>query len=297
MLTTYITRYQPIIEASIKDYCQRPDFLSLQPDLRDAISYSLLGNGKRIRPLLSLASFQLFSPDSNDPILPFCAAIEMIHTYSLIHDDLPAMDNDDFRRGQLTCHKKFGDDIAILAGDTLNTWAFEILSQDLKSHFTPDSILSTLYLLAQKAGYHGMIGGQAMDIKSPLQSGSLDYLQTMHQKKTGALIQASICGPALLVQASQDTLSKLTLFSEKLGLLFQITDDILDCTQSQEVLGKSPHKDSKQGKLTYVSAHSLSEAKIMAKSTQDHAISILHSLEYSTDILIEFVNYVFSRRS
>ena len=262
--------------------------------LNDALAYSLLSGGKRIRPLLCIATHQLFNANTAQ-IMPLAVAIEMIHCYSLIHDDLPCMDDDDFRRGKPSSHKQFGEDIAVLAGDSLNTLAFEVLSTQL-GHYSADSILQVIRLIASQTGIDGLIGGQILDIHGNSDSNSVDALQAIHSKKTGALFHCCILCPALLEQAPERTITLLTTFSKHLGLLFQIVDDILDVTANQETLGKTPNKDEALNKLTYVSLFGLDQAKAMAEKEALNALDCLSRLNLEkSDTLKEIVLFILNR--
>ena len=265
--------------------------------LNDAIRHSLLNGGKRIRPLLTIAANSLFSNDV-DAILPLACSLEIIHTYSLIHDDLPSMDNDDLRRGKPTCHVKYGEDIAILAGDTLNTLAFEILSTHLNS-FSDKAILTIIQMISKHMGIAGLVGGQVLDIKSSNKRLNLEHLNNLHQKKTGALIQLAISSPAYLHQVDPLVIKELESFGSHLGLLFQIIDDILDVVGNKDVLGKSPGKDQALNKLTYPGIMSLDECRDIASQEKTKALANLDHLanhhNYDTKALLAILNFTFDR--
>ena len=219
--------------------------------LFDAMRYSLEAGGKRIRPILMMATYEIFREDGRD-ILVFACAMEMIHTYSLIHDDLPAMDNDDLRRGKPTCHKVFGDAMAILAGDGLLTEAFNIISDEAHTGKWPPAVrLSVVHELASGAGAGGMVGGQAMDILSEHKEVGIDTVKFIHTHKTGALIRAAVRMGAILANASDADLRALTRYGESIGTAFQIVDDILDIEGDTETLGKAAGADDKLEKATY----------------------------------------------
>ncbi|NQY74293.1 MAG: polyprenyl synthetase family protein, partial [Candidatus Margulisbacteria bacterium] len=247
-LKTLNNTYKPILEEALQSYTTF-DITDTRETLAKAIHYSVTANAKRIRPFIALSVFKMFSQNV-EKILPFCCAVEMIHTYSLIHDDLPAMDDDDLRRGIPTCHKKFGENIAILAGDTLNTYAFEILSTELPNHYDAVKVLTVIKDLTIAFGIQGMAGGQALDLSS--NSFSHEKLVHIHSLKTGAVLRACTTIPAYLENAPPQVYQVLYRFGTHLGLLFQIVDDILDVQGTSEALGKSPNKDFKQDKLTYV---------------------------------------------
>lgn len=215
--------------------------------LQQAIRYSLLAPGKRLRPLLVVTAAEVCGGAILDA-LPAACAVEMIHAYSLIHDDLPAMDNDDLRRGQPTCHIKFGEATAILAGDALLPLAFEVLARDSK---TPVIASRSCLTLAQAAGARELVGGQADDLAGQFSQGNLEMLQGIHHRKTAALLAASLKLGAISASASNDSIEQLENFGRKLGLAFQITDDLLDFRGDQDKMGKRVRKDQNLGKLTY----------------------------------------------
>jgi len=237
------------------------------PDiLRDAVRYSLFAGGKRLRPALALGAAEIISGD-DAAALPAACAIEMIHTYSLIHDDLPAMDNDDLRRGKPTLHKVHGEAIAILAGDALLTMAFDVLSR------TKD--LRVIQEVAWAAGVGGMVGGQVLDLQSERKEISLDELRHLHACKTGALIRVSVRCGALLAEANEEQLEALTRFGEHLGLAFQIADDILDVTGEEDLLGKPIGSDEAKQKSTYPALVGLDRARQFAEEAANSAAEAL----------------------
>lgn len=284
------------IEICLKTVSTTP-FTDARATLTEAIQHSLLAGGKRIRPLLSLAVHQLFSQD-NGSMIYFACCIELIHTYTLIHDDLPAMDNDDMRRGKPTCHKQFGDDMAILAGDTLNTLAFEVLADKL-TDYNPQRVLYVIKKLAQHIGIDGVVGGQVLDIKAPQAAQTLAHLELLHHKKTGALLYCAIVLPAYLNGASTAICSQLATVAHHLGLLFQIVDDILDVTGNVTQLGKSPGKDALLHKLTYPGLLGLEGAYQHAAAVQKEAESVLDGLKETagldTAVLTAMVHYIAQR--
>ena len=244
--------------------------------LREAMSYSLLAGGKRLRPVLVLMACEACGGDS-ETALPAACAIEMIHTYSLIHDDLPAMDDDDYRRGRLTNHKVFGDGMAILAGDALLTLAFEVMARDVR----PAAVAAACCAdLAFAAGACGMVGGQVADLEAESQSASqssegggdqLAHLQSIHRRKTGRLIRSALTLGGRIAQADVATLGTLDHYGTCIGLAFQIADDVLDVTGSQEKLGKGVGKDASLGKLTYPGLIGLDRSRQMAQELIDEA--------------------------
>ncbi len=286
--------YTPIINSELKSNIIHVN--DQRQVIIDAVLHSINAGGKRVRPLLSIATSLLLSIPVTS-ILPFACAIEMIHTYSLIHDDLPAMDDDDFRRGQPTCHVKFGEDIAILAGDLLHVLAFEILATP-NAEFTAERQLSSIFHVSKAIGNDGMLGGQVLDLKHSDGVSNFDTLKSIHHKKTGALIELSVIGPALLVETAPILLKGLSDLGKHLGLLFQITDDILDETGTKEEIGKSPGKDKEQNKLTYTTLFGLEKARKMAEDEAKKATEILHifNSEY-TPLFSTLIEYLLKRSS
>jgi geranylgeranyl diphosphate synthase type II len=236
--------------------------------LEEAMRYSLLAGGKRIRPVLALATAQALGRDRAE-VLPLAASIELIHTYSLIHDDLPAMDDDDLRRGRLTCHRAFGEDVAILAGDGLYAEAFRLLLSE--QHGEPAQVLAAARELAAATGVQGMVGGQYIDVAGTAPEGAAG-LRRLHELKTGRLIAASIdCALLLGGEHKAVTIASFHAFAGELGVLFQIVDDILDVTGSQETLGKQQGSDQRLGKRTYVTEFGLQGARRLADESHDRA--------------------------
>ncbi len=267
---------------------------ALNARLSDAMKYSLMAGGKRLRPVLLMAAADSVGANGDD-FVTTGAAIEMIHTYSLIHDDLPAMDNDDYRRGKLTNHKVYGDGIAILAGDGLLTLAFEVMLRQKNADST--TLLKVVKEMSEAAGPNGMVGGQAIDLLSEGKSISMEELREMHMGKTGALFKAAIRSGAILGGATQKQLDALTLYAEKFGLAFQITDDILDVEGDEKNLGKPVGSDAKNQKSTYVTLTSLEEAKKLAIQTVDEAVSALDDFGEEAEFLRELATYLISRNS
>ncbi len=264
--------------------------------LHEAIRYSLLAGGKRIRPILTIAVAEAIgSPPAS--LLPVACAFEFIHTYSLIHDDLPAMDNDDFRRGKPTNHKVYGDGMAILAGDGLQTMAFEWCSRaDLVNDIEPYVQVQIIAELAVGSGNQGMVGGQVLDIQAENQQVELAELQNIHAHKTGKLIRASVRAGALLSGASLPQFKQLTEYAEDIGLAFQIADDVLNVTGTREELGKDANTDAERGKQTYPSFYGLEGAKKLAQECADRAIGRRASFDDKADPLRGIAQYIVSRR-
>ncbi len=277
--------YKEIFEAELKKRIEGIN--SSNQTLKDAMTYSLTVGGKRIRPVIMLAVAELLCVDLNK-VLPFAVALECIHTYSLIHDDLPAMDNDDLRRGKPTNHKVYGEAMAILAGDALLNYAYELVLRSI----TDNNSLSAGRLLALYAGAFGMIGGQALDILSENKECSEDTLYQIHDNKTGKLLLASTLIPSCL--KGNESFNELSTYGKNLGLLFQVTDDILDVTASVEKLGKSINKDQNEHKLTFVTLYGLDGAREHAKKYYDLAKDSINGFS-DNEFLIGLLDFIISR--
>ena len=267
---------------------------ALDPTLCESMKYSLTAGGKRLRPILVMAAADAIGAKGTDFIHIACA-IEMIHTYSLIHDDLPAMDNDDYRRGKLTNHKVYGDGMAILAGDALLTQAFEVMLR--QDNLSADVLLKVVREMSIGAGPNGMVGGQAIDLEAEgkQKSLSLEELKKMHAGKTGALFRAAIRSGAIVAGASDEELAALTTYADCFGLAFQITDDILDVIGDEAVIGKPVGSDERNDKSTYVSLTSLEEAKKLAADTVAEAVKALEMFGDKATFLRELVEYLLKR--
>ncbi len=280
-----------LVEQSLLEELRRTK--SLDENLMRAMEYSLMAGGKRLRPILLMAAADSIN-GAGEKFITVADALEMIHTYSLIHDDLPAMDDDDYRRGKLTNHKVFGEAMAILAGDALLTLAFEVV---LRQKDVPHEILlAVLKEISVAAGAAGMVGGQAIDLRSEGVQIDLSTLKIMHMGKTGALFKAAIRSGAILAGASTEKLNALTNYAENFGLAFQITDDILDVTGDEKILGKPTGSDAKNLKSTYVSLTSLDEAKNLAQAVVDEALNALENFGAEADFLRELVQYLVARQ-
>lgn len=260
----------------------------------DSCSYSINIGGKRIRPILLALSYYIYKEDYKK-VMPMAAAIEMIHTYSLIHDDLPCMDNDDLRRGKPTNHVVFQENIAVLAGDALLNEAMIIMMNYALGN-DGDS-LKAAHEVAMAAGAEGMIGGQVVDIISEGKKISKDELEYMHSKKTGALIKASILAGAILANAPEEDLKALNEYGEKLGLVFQIKDDILDVIGDAEVLGKNVHVDEENDKTNFISVFGLEKCNELCENLSEECIEILKRLTVNADCLIELTYTLLNREN
>ncbi len=281
------------IEGILMEYLPRQR--GYQSVIMEAMSYSLLAGGKRLRPMLMKEMFRLYGGTSK-ALNPFMAAIEMIHTYSLVHDDLPAMDNDEYRRGRKTTHVVYGEDMGILAGDALLNYAFETA---FKAFVTDpeDSLLigRALTVLGEKAGIYGMIGGQVIDVKETGNSISKNILDTIYKLKTSALIEAAMMTGAILGGASEEEVKKVEKIAEYVGKAFQIQDDILDVTSTEEVLGKPIHSDEKNEKTTYVTLLGIAEAEKEVERLSSDAITLLHQLSGENEYLEHLLMWLVHR--
>ena len=265
---------------------------ALVPRLAESMEYSLMAGGKRLRPIMVMAAADAVGARGTDFVQAACG-IEMIHTYSLIHDDLPAMDNDDYRRGKLTNHKVFGEALAILAGDALLTQAFEVI---LRQQGVPAQVLlEVLREMSIAAGPNGMVGGQVIDMLSEGKRISMEELRKMHMGKTGALFRAAIRSGAILGGASEAQLAALTTYADCFGLAFQITDDILDVVGDEAVIGKPVGSDERNEKSTYVTLTSLDEAKKLAADTVQQALEALEIFGDEAKFLRDLVKMLLER--
>ncbi len=260
--------------------------------LYEAVRWSVFAGGKRFRPALCLAVGKAFGADEKK-LLATASAIEMIHTYSLIHDDLPAMDDDDLRRGRLTCHKKFDEATAILAGDVLQTLAFQAIAED--ANLSDKIKVKLISELSQSAAK--MVDGQQLDLEAEGKKVSLEDLEKIHQNKTGAMICVSARSGAIIAEASEKELEAITIYASNLGLLFQITDDLLDETQTTEILGKTAGKDKRAEKATYPSFYGLDEARGTAQSVFRETIESLETIKKDTNLLREIAEYILNRKA
>lgn len=296
-------------EAVIAKYMPQKE--SLQRTVIEAMKYTMSAGGKRIRPILMQAVYQLF--DGNIQVIePYMAAIEMIHTYSLIHDDLPALDNDDYRRGRKTAHIVYGEAMAILAGDSLLNYAYETASKAfsmINQYSISDNVEKVreelllrrnleraMQILSQKPGIYGMIGGQAADVEltgSRLNTSQLTYI---YENKTGALIEASMMIGAILANADEREIEKIQKIAYNIGMAFQIQDDILDETATFEELGKPIHSDEKNAKVTYVTIYGIEDSEKEVERLSQEAISLLKSINKDAAFLIDFIKYLVHRK-
>ncbi len=284
------------IEKILKEYL--PEQAGYQKVIMDAMEYSVMAGGKRLRPMLMQETFRLIAGDEKaiDIVKPFMAALEMIHTYSLVHDDLPAMDNDEYRRGRKTTHIVYGEAMGILAGDALLNYAFETAASGFTTF--PEKSLQigkALQILAGKAGIYGMIGGQVVDVSSVGQSLSKEILDFIYELKTSALIESAMMVGAVLAGAEDVTVKIIEKIAKNVGIAFQIQDDILDVTSTVEVLGKPVLSDEKNEKTTYVTLVGIEKAKEYVGEISNEAISMLRDLPYENDFLEKLLTELIHR--
>lgn len=295
-LRSFLARCREIVDARLEELIPSSD--DAPCDVHKAIRWSLFAGGKRFRPALLIVSGEAFGAALESLVASACA-FEMIHTYSLIHDDLPAMDDDDLRRGLPTCHVKFGEATAILAGDALNTLAFQTIAED--ETLVAKTRVHLIRELARAAGTpRGMIAGQCFDLaaeRRAVDSFTSNELDAIHRHKTGALIVAAARAGAIIARASDAELEAVSSYAEHLGLLFQITDDLLDVTASAEDLGKTPGKDARAGKATYPALYGLEGARRRARQTYEAALSALDAINRPTAMLRAVAAFTLARRA
>lgn len=294
----YLQEKKEVVDKALENYLPKQTVKSSDEDfpssLRQAIRHSLFSGGKRIRPILSIAAYEA-AGGKGDNILPFACGLEMIHTYSLIHDDLPAIDNDDYRRGNPTCHKVFGEALAILAGDGLLTEAFRLMSEE--SSADPGVVLKIVNEIARASGLVGMVGGQVVDIESEGKEIDFRTVEYIHTHKTGALLSASVRTGARLGGCNEETLNAFTCYGEQIGLAFQIVDDILNVEGRPELLGKSTGSDLFKKKATYPSLMGIEESKKRAKELTNSAINALSPFGSDVEPLRGIARFIVLRES
>ena len=281
-------------ERILQDYL--PPVSGSQQTVLEAMAYSVLAGGKRLRPILMLESYRLFG-GSGKVIEPFVAAIEMIHTYSLVHDDLPAMDNDKYRRGKLTTHAKYGEAMGILAGDGLLTYAFETAGAAFSMTDDPARVGRAIQVLARKAGIYGMLGGQVIDVESEGKPGmTLERITQIHTLKTAALMESSLMIGAILAGATEYQIGQMEQIARSVGIAFQIQDDILDVTSTQEVLGKPIGSDARNAKTTYVTLQGMDASVQEVKRLSREAVDTLRQIPGDTLFLEELIRMLTMRK-
>lgn len=290
MLAERVAGIEEIIEKAL------PADITLQQTIAEAMEYSLMAGGKRIRPLLLLETYHLFGGDDGPTVYPFMAALEMIHTYSLVHDDLPAMDNDEYRRGRKTTHVVYGEDMGILAGDALLNYAYETAVRGVMQ--MPDSMrgIRALEILSAKAGVYGMVGGQVVDVELTGKAMNEQQLEFVYRLKTGALLEAALMIGAVLAGASEQDIQSMERAGCLVGLAFQIQDDILDLTSTAEELGKPIGSDVRNEKTTYVSLHGMDAAQRAVAAYSEEALGILAQCSGQNPFLEELITSLIHRK-
>ena len=288
-----LTKRTDEIEKGIREFLPKEE--GFAKSMAQAMNYSMLAGGKRLRPLLMQETYRLFG-GKEKVIRPFMTGMEMIHTHSLIHDDLPALDNDDYRRGRLTTHKVYGEAMGILSGVALLNYAYETMLLAFERTAYPERVIRGLSVMAEKTGIHGMLGGQSVDVENdgtPLTKEMLDYI---YRNKTSALIEAAMMTGAILAGADENSVAIIEEAAGKIGLAFQIQDDILDVTSTEEELGKPVHSDEKNNKVTYVTLFGIEEASRQVKELSEDAVSLLKGLNQNNEFLYLLVEKLINRR-
>lgn len=281
------------INRVISEYLPKEE--GMQHRVIEAANYSVEAGGKRVRPLIMLETYKLFGGDNESEVYPFMAALECIHSYSLVHDDLPAMDNDDYRRGRLTTHKKYGEDFGILAGDALLNYAYEIMLSSI-TKLTADKVVKavrTAQIIAYKAGIYGMVGGQSLDVWLTDKSMDDKQLDFIFNLKTGALIEAAFMAGAVLAGADESAVADIEKAGNKVGVAFQIKDDILDVTSTQEKLGKPVFSDEKNNKTTYVTLYGMDKADRDVEALSKEAVDIIKKYgnnDFLVSLILKLIN-------
>ena len=293
-LEAYLSDRQKIVDEALQRYLSDED--GVPHDLHNAMHYSVFAGGKRIRPILCLAALEACGGDMA-PAMPVACALELIHSYSLIHDDLPAMDNDDFRRGKPTSHKVFGEALAILAGDALLTEAFVLLSRAEKVRLAAEKRLAVIQEIASAAGAAGMVGGQALDVRTGKISPDFEGLQCIHRLKTGALIAVAVKAGAILAGANDDKIQSLNVYGSHLGIAFQIADDILNVEGDSRLMGKQTGSDVASGKVTYPTLLGLENAKTKLVEHVESAVAAIETFDSRALPLRVIARYIMERKS
>jgi len=293
-LKEYLLEKRTIVDQALKKYL--PEMSGPKEELFKAMSYSLFAGGKRLRPILCIAAAETIG-GSHEDVMPVACALEMIHTYSLIHDDLPAMDDDDMRRGKPTNHMVFGDAMAILAGDGLLTEAFRVMAcPELLERIGAERFQRVIEIVSSASGPHGMVFGQALDIRAENEKIDTSQMEIIHEHKTGALLKASVTTGAILGRASENNVESFEQYGKNIGLAFQISDDILDIEGDSEQMGKPTGSDLERGKNTYPSIYGMEKSKMMLREIIDNAIDILSSFNDRAEPLRQIARYIIERK-
>ena len=292
-LGNFQAKFLPLLNERMDVYLQQ---LNTRKTLHDSMSYSVDAGGKRIRPMIIMLVCDSFKKKIDQDVLDVCASLEFVHTYSLIHDDLPAIDNDDYRRGRLTTHKVYGEAMGVLSGVTLLNYAYETMFRAFELTDDKDRVIRAVRIMAEKTGIYGMLGGQSVDVENdgkPLEKDLLDYI---YEHKTSALIEASMMAGAVLAGADEEQTSMIEQAASDIGLAFQIQDDILDVTSTSQELGKPVHSDEKNNKVTYVTLFGVQKASEQVRELSEKALAVLDRLYNKNEFLTELVMEMATRR-
>ena len=293
-LGSYLREKKAIVDRNLEAYF--PEAEGRASDLMDAMKYSLFAGGKRLRPILCMAGAGAVGGDESR-VLSVACALELIHTYSLIHDDLPLMDDDDLRRGKPTCHKVFGDAIALLAGDGLLTESFNLMTAPESTNgISPHLILRVIALISGAAGYRGMVGGQVVDIQSEGKGVDLSLVEFIHSHKTGALIAASVASGVILAGGDESQIEAISSYGRKIGLAFQISDDILDIEGDSRIMGKESGSDEQKGKITYPAVMGMEKAREIQSELVAASIEALRMFDHGAEPLRQIARYIIERK-
>lgn len=294
-IEVYLKENKILVDGALEKLMPKPS--GMAAEVIKSMNYSLFAGGKRIRPILCIGGAEVVGGSAED-VLAFACAIELIHSYSLIHDDLPVMDNDDFRRGKPTNHKVFGEAIAILAGDGLLTLSFNIMAGcGVDGNIDKTALIRAIELIASAAGYRGMVGGQALDISYEGKDPEPAMVEYIHRHKTGALIAASVTAGAILAGGNEEQTKSVNRYGQQIGLAFQITDDILNIEGNRDITGKDTGSDKARGKITYPSVFGVAESKRIQRELVAHAIEALDGFDKRAEPLRELARYIIERSS
>ncbi|MFW6147500.1 MAG: polyprenyl synthetase family protein [Thermodesulfobacteriota bacterium] len=294
-IETYLQERKILVDTALEKVMPRPS--GLAGEVIASMNYSLFAGGKRLRPILCIAGAEALG-GSADAVLPLACTLELIHTYSLIHDDLPAMDDDDFRRGKPTNHKVFGEAVAILGGDGLLTLAFHLMVQHgLENNIDKVLLLRVIELISNAAGYKGMVGGQTVDISYEAKEADPAVVEYIHRHKTGALIAAAVTAGAILAGSNENQEKAINRYGQQIGLAFQIADDVLNIEGDEDMMGKGIGSDHARGKITYPSVFGITQSKRTQEQLVDSAIGCLEEFDERADPLREIARYIIKRKT